>query len=68
MDWKPIKTAPINGQPFLCWNGEEMQILNQPKGHSLGRWKKLGRKWYGAVVRFDNPTHWKPLPSPPEAG
>ena len=65
MEWQPMDTAPNNGRRFLCWNGEEMQILNQPKGHALGRWSKVGREWRGASVRFKNPTHWMELPTAP---
>ena len=65
-EWQPIETAPKNGNPFICWNGKEMLILNQPKGCSLGRWEKSGKNWFGGFIRFDNPTHWMPLPPPPE--
>jgi hypothetical protein len=68
MEWQPIETAPTNGKQFICWNGEEMLILNKPKGHALGRWEKISKKWTGSFVRFDNPTHWMPLPPPPNTG
>lgn len=64
-EWQPIETAPQNGTPFLCSNGHEMQVLNQPKGYALGRWIKVGREWEGHIVRFDTPTHWMPLPEFP---
>ena len=67
MEWQPIGTAPKDGKYFICFNGDEMMILNQPPGCAIGRWHKTRGKWNGAFERFDNPTHWMPLPEAPNA-
>lgn len=63
--WKPYKSFPQNGKQYIVWNGISMAILNKPKGHALGTWVKIGNKWYGSFNRFNNPTHWRELPTPP---
>lgn len=68
MEWQPIATAPQDGKPFLCWNGEEMMVLNQPKDCALGTWHLISGKWCGHIVRFNHPTHWRPLLLPPKKG
>ena len=65
--WQPIETAPNDGKQFICWNGNEMAILNQPPGCAIGRWHKTSGKWNGGFVSFDKPTHWMPIPEAPNA-
>jgi hypothetical protein len=72
--WRPIETYHaadkfVKVQHILC-------------GHSEGKWIRMGRyypemkRWYysgtnersqWAQVEGDEPTHWMPLPKPPEA-
>jgi hypothetical protein len=68
MDWQPIETAPKDGTHILIYCPEEKRIVsswwwNQPK-------TKRGGAWYGTDpmdrlnwIQF--PTHWTPLPPPP---
>ena len=63
--WLPFDSAPKDGKQFVAWNGEEMAILNQPPGCALGCWEKHKGTWHGAMVRFNNPTHWMPKPKTP---
>lgn len=65
-EWQSFETAPRDGSFFICWNGEDMKILNQPENCYLGEWYFIDGEWCGAFVRFDNPTHWMPLPEPPK--
>ena len=65
MEWQPWETRPRDGRQFICWNGKEMGIFNEPPKCALGRWTKIGKHWSGYFERFYNPTHWMPLPEFP---
>jgi hypothetical protein len=65
MTWQPIESAPVDGTPILgAW-----QCLNK-------RWDMNCMFWFeedGEGDWFDynaeyihTPTHWMPLPEPPE--
>ena len=63
MEWQTIETAPTNWANVLLWNGHFVFL-----GYYL---KKSG--WHDATnPDHDNPpedpqpTHWMPLPSPPD--
>jgi hypothetical protein len=53
--WRPIDTAPTDGRIFLATEGSGMVTTYWHRD----RWKK---------VDWGNPTHWMPLPPPPEKG
>lgn len=60
MEWQPIETAPKDGTEILgAWY--------------YGGWSYQPMIWRnGWVKKFDamsllNPSHWMPLPPPPEA-
>jgi hypothetical protein len=72
--WRPIAEAPRDGR----LDGMTEQMLC---AHAIKRWIRFGRfypavgKWYysgtsersqWAQVEDDAPTHWMPLPAPPE--
>lgn len=63
MDWQPIETAPKN---------ERLLLLRQKDGDEwsgtfVGYWSHSRSSWmYGIGRRIPNPTHWMPLPEPPE--
>ena len=64
--WQPIETAPKDGaRVLLCASGGAVWM-----GHWIGR---SGAHVINGWTRFNcvdidwNPTHWMPLPSPPEA-
>ena len=65
MKWQPIETAPRDGTPFLVW---------LPK-KSLGSHVHAATfhpnvKCVGHQFAFDlesQPTHWMPLPEPPQS-
>ena len=63
MTWQPIETAPKDAfQNSLLWDGEELFI----GFHSPG-YEPILDRWVQADI-FDDvwPTHWMPLPEPPE--
>ena len=67
--WKPIETAPKDGTRVL---------LSNANGTWMGEFKeqfKDDRPWFSVLLNHwhmspycsTEPTHWQPLPSPPEA-
>jgi hypothetical protein len=57
MTWQPIETAPKDGTVLLV-HGE--------RGVELG-WCVLSRwYWHGRNSVTEQPTHWMPLPEPPD--
>jgi len=62
-DWQPIDTAPKNGTPILAWDGEVIAIIDWLSG--FNEWSVShdaeGYAWQGYT-----PTHWLPLPKPPQ--
>lgn len=73
-EWQPIETAPKDGtMVVLHWDWEPLTVVgyfgastNQPPGDDPERetWRV---HWDEATLDggFDEPTHWMPLPSPP---
>lgn len=70
-EWQPIETAPI--EPFnparwysahsprlLLWNGGYSVIGN------YGFTERGKGRWLDHASRVCEPTHWMPLPPPPE--
>ena len=60
MNWQPIETAPMDGTPFLAWDGNiDMYVVYYSQSHKslidqqLGEWPE----YY--------PKLWHPLPPPP---
>jgi hypothetical protein len=53
--WRPIETAPKDGTIFLATEGSAMVTTYWHPN----QWK---------AVDWANPTHWMPLPPPPEKG
>lgn len=60
MTWQPIETAPRNGTRFLACNREGQIII----GRFVNRIAFAADSWGG--VRDTEPTHWMPLPPPPQ--
>ena len=56
-NWQPIETAPKDGTEILAWDGIEHKIArwDEPSGWFLSDWMRC------------YPTHWQPLPAPPES-
>ena len=65
MEWQPIETAPKNGTDVLCF-----RLLRGEPDIATARWKPDaeafgGPGWCYAPGRH-GPTHWMPMPAPPE--
>jgi hypothetical protein len=60
MEWQPIDTAPKDGQQVLVY--EEGAIF-------ISQWvdnKDEGIGWWDHGIVLPPPSHWMPLPDPPE--
>jgi len=82
-EWQPIETAPRDGTPVLLWAVREGWEDRGPC-RICGWGDEYGWSLYGAagaepfagmprnnrVQRLDQcqPTHWMPLPAPPDKG
>ncbi len=67
MTWEPIETAPKDGNYILLWD--------EDFGLQVGFWARSLQRWSQSVEPctclrllsyLDSPTHWMPLPQPPE--
>ena len=62
MEWQPIETAPKDGHAILAsdpaWHGVPCPMFWN--GEEWQHWFRS--ELYGAY----DPTHWMPLPAPPE--
>ena len=59
MKWQPIETAPMDGEVIL--------IYLDGNWIASSRWVKTpnGKCWDFGLSKAE-PTHWMPLPEPPE--
>lgn len=73
MNWKPIATAPKNGNTIILGNATEVAVgqwAEEPKirGDTVPScWMAQivdEDTWYSCRLHFE-PTHWMPLPNPP---
>jgi len=61
-EWQPIETAPRDGTPVLCYY--------PPEGGDDGVcevYSSLGDGYYEFLLDGRDPTHWMPLPDPPNS-
>ena len=62
-DWRPIETAPKTTRSILVWCPERKnQYMVYWDDRYEGEWRTVG----GGTALTEEPTHWHPLPSPPE--
>jgi hypothetical protein len=70
MKWQPIETAPKDGAECLVYGKWEGEVYGAYKGllagvasFNYGQWSLTLGDCYSCTC---NPTHWMPLPPPPE--
>ena len=68
MSWQPIETAPKDGEAVLLWcpADEDWQSFVTSGWYESGI---FDRRWYACTDEQPmepQPTHWMPLPAPPE--
>lgn len=64
MEWQPIATAPKTGRdkPFLAYRKGGYWSLC----YWSERWGDWADYWDGDPAPLHPPTHWQPLPPPPD--
>jgi hypothetical protein len=64
--WKPIESAPKDGTDVLvhCSHGTYVAAYIE---HNIEYWHVDDNKYGPFPLRGASPTHWMPLPTPPEA-
>jgi len=73
MIWQPIETAPKDGTVIDLWDGHyKHRVVNARwANHYWMNGVPIREKSWGSNDRdgpfCDKPTHWMPLPKPPEA-
>lgn len=67
-EWKPIETAPKDGTPFLCFRPDALgHGFSDQSGIDVLWWENGDWTYDGdGRVTVDPPTHWMPLPAPPQ--
>lgn len=75
-DWQPIETAPKDGTRVDLWTGGRRVTgaFYKDDGWTVWvRWVRDKRQTSGGLptgthryTGVDSPTHWMPLPEPPE--
>lgn len=78
-DWQPIATAPRDGTVILGWfpyyasteEGGQVFVMRWNDEHYVDAprpyFEASGWVWGKRDQRKKQPTHWQPLPAPPEA-
>lgn len=66
--WQPIESAPKDGTKVDLWtfNGERWCDCWWHKGQEAWASDWSCQSERGFVIRYGQPTHWMPLPAPPE--
>jgi len=65
-EWATIETAPKDGQDlilYMPWTGFVRTGRYRVRGNNAGYWSADFGK---TKARIGEPTHWMPLPPPPE--
>jgi hypothetical protein len=70
-DWRPIESAPKDGTEIIAWGvmAGEPGYTSDEKAWTGIRWSKDGwvtTKPQGRYFVGFHPTHWVPLPPPPQ--
>lgn len=60
MEWQTIETAPVTGATIILTDGVHV---------TAGWWNSVTNSWQGGGTVDgweEHPTHWMPLPDPPD--
>jgi hypothetical protein len=69
--WQPIETAPKDGTTIIIFDSYSDDKGIDGYGVCTARWDYSLKWWimhqrYSNVISLINPTHWMPLPEPPQ--
>lgn len=67
--WKPIESAPKDGETVLAYHkniGSHTVSYRLPVRGEPGNETDYRKQWRDSSGRYFNPTHWMPLPEPPK--
>ena len=62
MEWQPIETAPEDGTRVLLFKAGRKVCMGK---YVPADWNWCLEGWKNSNGNFFNPTHWMPLPQPP---
>ena len=63
-DWRPMETAPKDGTPVLIYFP---RIGSQRRGQAVAYYHRVSGSWVTHPGMYNrSPTHWMPLPDPPD--
>ena len=65
--WQPIETAPKDGTAFLGLRGNKIANCYRVQRDDCEMWNFGGSSGAVEIAPHTKPTHWMPLPTPPEA-
>lgn len=66
MKWQPIEAAPKDVE-ILTYTPKEAVRIGVICGIHVGYWSHVFDKWTQSDMEWElAPTHWMPLPEPPE--
>ncbi len=67
-DWQPIETAPTDGTAVLCWPFTYSSLFEGKAEPEIVIGFFSEDDWWceSTVAKTFDPTHWRPLPTPPQ--
>ena len=66
--WQPIETAPKTPNAILVWVGSIQCSFAVWWDEVNQKWVIFGGGWRSFLSGDNGPTHWMPLPEPPQEG
>ena len=71
LDWQPIETAPKDGTSIILFDGKMVSyggwVSAADQGAEPEEEFRIAAGWWSVDLHDNQPTHWMPLPSIPEA-
>lgn len=67
MNWLPIDSAPNDEQILLAYYGPDANYYGLSAVGHFFKWECMSERLHTGWPRRVEPTHWMPLPPPPEA-